>query len=185
MFSIIDGVLLRPLPYEDPDTLVMLRADRGQLGLEGYPALSVTEVDAFHGENELFDGFGRIASHTIGLTAPGSREQVPAVTVSPELLEVLGVRPLLGRSFDSQADHYAKNGAFRSVLISYELWQHRYGGEADILGRDIDIYNAGRQVVGVIPPGFRLLLGPGIGVAPHHNVWIPAARDPSWQHVRA
>ncbi len=112
-------------------------------------------------------------------------EQVPAFTVSPELLEVLGVQPLLGRNLDRQADHHEENGAFPSVLISHELWQRRYGGEGDILGRTIDVYNVGRQVAGVMPPGFRLLLGPGTGIDPHADVWIPAARDPSWQHVRA
>ncbi len=135
IFSVIDSVLLRPLPYPEPDALVMLRADRGHEGLEGYPALSVTEVDAFQQESELFAGFGRVAGHTIGLTAPDSMEQVPAVTVSPELLEVLGVRPRLGRNFDSRADHHTENGAFPSVLISHELWQRRYGGAADVVGR--------------------------------------------------
>ena len=185
IYSVIDGVLLRPLPYEDPDRLVMLRGDRHRKGIEGYPSLSVTEVDAFHEESKLFEGFGRVAGHTIGLTAPGSMEQVPAVTISPELLPVLGVRPLLGRNFDPVADHHTEIGGYRSVLISHELWHSRYGGEANMLGRSIDIYNVGRQVVGIMPPGFRLLLGPGTHVAPHADVWIPAARAESWLHARA
>ncbi len=183
IYSVIDGVLLRPLPYEDADRLVLLRVDRK--GFEGFPGLSAAEVEAFQEESELFESFARLGGHTIGLTEPGSMEQVPAVTASPELLPVLGVRPLLGRNFDAVKDHHTENGAFPSVLISHELWQRRYGSDPELVGRTIDIYNSSRQVIGIMPPGFRLLLGPGTNVAAHHDVWIPVASDESWFQVRA
>ena len=135
IFSIIDGVLLEPLPYTDPDRLVMLRIDAE--GLDAYPGLSRAEVEAFRQETDVFDGLGTMVGFTVGLTAPGAMEQVPAVTVSPELFAVLGVGPVLGRGFDPQEDRYTENGAYRSVLISYELWQRRYGGEPDSIRRSV------------------------------------------------
>jgi putative ABC transport system permease protein len=166
VFSVLKGVLLTALPYPDPARLALLRAD-----LQGYvhqPLLTNIEYYALRDRLDLFDGVAAMVESTGNLTAPGEMAPLTAAAISDTFLETLGVSLLLGRSVSSREP--------RGVVISHELWQRHFNGDPNIVGRQIEINEARRPVVGVLPASFRLHLGPGIRVPPHVDVFFYRGR---------
>ena len=157
VFSVVDGVLLKPLPYPSPDRLVAVWHDApgapglGAVsdGLRMSPSMLVTYQD----ENRSFEHIGIWEPAVAYITGLGEPEQVPAVWVSNGVLQALAVPPLLGRWLDA-ADQVA--GPAR-IMISYGYWQRRFGGEPSVIGRNLTVSGESAQIVGVMPPGFRVL----------------------------
>lgn len=154
VFSVVDGVLLRPLPYAESErlfTVVGGMTARGEF-------LEVRErVGAFEGV-AAFNAFNQVS-----LTGEGEPERLSAASVSPELFPMLGATPAVGRWF---APAEAELGEHRVVLLSHGLWQRRFGSDPGVVGRTLRLDGHGYQVVGVMPPGFRF---PDDGV----QVWLP------------
>jgi putative ABC transport system permease protein len=166
VFSVLKGVLLTPLPYPEAARLALLRAD-----LQGYahqPLLTNIEYYALRDRRELFDSVAAMVESTGNLTAPGEMAPLTAAAISDNFLDTLGIAPLLGGSVSSREP--------RGVVISYGLWQRHFDGDPNIVGRQIEINDARRPIVGVLPASFKLYIGPGVRVPPHVDVFYYRGR---------
>jgi putative ABC transport system permease protein len=169
VFSVVNAVLLRPLPYRDPGRLVLVLRDSpgGNLGTGNLLYSNADFSDLSRGTSGIFDDMGGVASfRAFAPRQDGALEQLSNALVTPNLFRLLGVRIVLGRDF---SDDDARPSASQSALIpigtaailSNEYWQRRYGGDSSVLGRPISgSREDGPRIVGVLEPGFRLYLPP-------------------------
>ena len=151
IFSAVEAVLLRPLPYKDPSRLAILWTDdpRHDIHEEGTSYLNFLDWKQRTRAFEDLAICSRDGSMT--LTGEGEPEQVPGEVVSENLFALLGVTPVLGRTFTAQE---AGRGE-RVVVISHALWKRRFGGSPDAIGKTLGIDGAGSQVIGVMPASFQ------------------------------
>ncbi len=173
IFTIVDAVLLRPLPFKDPSKLVMLNESLKSLGYPEVPA-SPPDIAVIERTQRSFTSLGAFENKDFDFSGGGEPERVTAASVSASIFPMLGVQPLLGRTYTEQED---KPGTHVAVL-SYGLWQHRYAGRANIVGQIIDLDRIPYTVIGVMPKNFQFPL-PG----PKHNnepaeLWVPRAFTP-------
>jgi len=153
IFSVVNGILLRPLPYNDPQRLAIVRLDwRGTIGR---PGLAAAEVLDLRQQASSFEGFEAINPNSSSLTGE-DMEKIPSATITEGLFPLLGVAPLLGTGA-SLNEEGGKNSVWE-VVISYELWQRRFGGDPEIIGSKISVNNFRPRVSGVLPKGFRMHL---------------------------
>ena len=154
IFSVFDAVLLRPLPYAEPDRLVRLWSSKLDRGLRFF---SVSMPDYLDWKAQA-RSFERLAAYdrqqSVTLTGTGDPEQLQSARVSAETFAVLGVAPALGRVFRPEEDHPGAPG--RPVLLSYGLWERRFGSDPAVLGRTLTLNDEPWTVVGVMPRGFVL-----------------------------
>jgi predicted permease len=153
LFAVVDGVLLRPLPYRDPERLVTVYHSYPRTGVD-QNAASLTTYFERRGKLPAIAQLAAIDQTTTVLGEPGATSIESLGRVTPEFFATLGVEPVLGRSFREeeltyQTDHVA--------VISHELWRERFGGDPAVLGRVVRLDGIARVVVGVLPPGFRFL----------------------------
>jgi len=156
VFSLVNGVLLSPLPYHHPDRLVSVEAT--------YP---VGGFVAMRNEIRTMDVGAYSDGHELNLTGSGEAVRLTGARVTAELFSILGVSPIAGRLFRPGEDA-AGNSSY--VLISYALWEQRFGRATTIVGRIIQLDGIPREVVGVMPPGFQL----GTSTA---QLWVPVNAD--------
>ena len=164
IFTVVRGSLIRPLPYRDADRLVSIYTampDRNARGVN----ISWHDYDAWRTMNRTFDDVGMWTWSTITLSADDEAERVESALVTANLFRVLGVNPVLGRHFLEDEE---QPGA-RVIMLSYGLWQRRFGGDRNIVGRTMRVNAVDHTIVGVMPPGFAF---PEIGVA-----WRPLPND--------
>jgi predicted permease len=149
MFAIVNALLLQPLPFPDPDRLMMVweRTPQGQ----PRNVVSAPNFVDWRARNQVFDDIGAISQIPLNVTGLGEAEQVDGVRVTAEFFRALGVSPLLGRPVLSGED---VAGGFRSVVLSYAFWQQRYGGSPAVLGRVLNVNGAAHEIVGVMPQDF-------------------------------
>jgi putative ABC transport system permease protein len=171
VFSVVNSVLLKPLPYPHPDQLMALRQlAPGAPGLANFRddlLLSPSMFVTYSEHNRTFQSmgvWGRIRANVTGLAEP---EQVNAVVVSDGVLQTLGIAPAVGRWL-SQADQIP-NGP-KTLMLSYGYWQRRFAGDRSVIGRTIRVDSRLRQIVGVMPKGFRV-------VDADFDLLVPAAFD--------
>lgn len=153
IFSVIDTILLRPLPFKDPNEIVMVwgRYANDKGSVRG-------NVHSFPDFLDLRDQNQTIASmaaytRTAGtLTYAEDAKYLEGVAITPEIFDVLGVKPLLGRGF---TDEDAKNEADRVVVLTYPLWRSAFGGDPKIVGQQVNISARAHTVIGVMPPGWK------------------------------
>jgi predicted permease len=175
VFTIIENILLKPLPYPDSGRLVALWLDApGAGGLSSFSSgldLSTSMDLTFSEHNQTFQSMGIWSPGTASVTGVAQPEQVQTIGISNGILETLAVPPTLGRWFSS-ADQ-EPNGQ-KSIILSYGYWQRRFGGNPAVLGRAIQMDAQTRTIVGVMPRGFRL-------VDRDFDLLVPLALDPSHQ----
>lgn len=152
VFSLVDAILLRPLPFPQPDRLVAVVSDRTDEGAipsdSSYP-----DFDDYRSQAKSFDSMAAYQTTAMTLGAPGApARRLSGLTVSSDFFRVLGVNPILGRSFN-RSEELAGN---RSILISQRLWETTYNRSRSILGKDIRVNEQSYYVVGVIPSGHAL-----------------------------
>jgi putative ABC transport system permease protein len=154
IFSVVYSVLIKPLPYPNPDELVRLRHSfAGQLASADFePTMYITYRD----ENRTLASIGLWQNASATLTDSGEPERLTAVRVTDGTLQTLGVQPLRGRWF-TPAEHGAAAEGSDPVIISYGFWQRRFGGDDGTIGREISIDSRPTRVVGVMPRDFRFL----------------------------
>jgi predicted permease len=173
IFTIVDAVLLRPLPFKDPSKLVMLNESLKSLGYPEVPA-SPPDIAVIERTQKSFTLLGAFQNKDFDISDGSEPERVTAASVSASIFPMLGVQPLLGRTYTEQED---KPGTHVAVL-SYGLWQHRYGGRADIVGQIIDLDRVPHSVIGVMPKNFQFPLpGPKYNNEPA-ELWVPRAFTP-------
>lgn len=155
VFSVVDAVLIRPLPYPDPDRLIgVWHSAQFQAITSRNVRPSSTMYLTYREHNRTFEHVGLWRSASATVTGVGDPEQVQTIVATHETLPAIGVRPALGRWF-SQADDTP--GTPETVLLSDGYWQRRFGGAADIVGRVVTIDARPREVIGVMPRTFRFL----------------------------
>ncbi len=153
IFSLINAVLLRPLPYHEPDRLVMVWEDASFAGFPRNTPAPANYAD-WKTQNQTFEDMAALASRSYNLTGDGEPERVDAYAVTANFFPMLVVKPALGRSFLPEED---KPDANKVVMLSYGLWEKRYGGGRSIIGRDLLLNGEKYNVVGVAPAGFQFL----------------------------
>jgi predicted permease len=168
MFSAFDTILIRPLPYADADRLVMVWDDMSKLEGDSTFVSTPAEWIEWRRLNTVFTDLACSQPANAILSGEGEPEEVRARKVTWNLWTVLGVQPALGRVF---TEHEDGNGA-RVVVISHGLWQRRFGGTSDIVGRKISINDAAHEVVGVMPQSFYFMPSREI------DMWMPASFPP-------
>jgi putative ABC transport system permease protein len=178
IFTVVNGVLLRPLPYQDSGRLANIWVDLGQ-GAQSLPAVSPADFRDYQRRSRSFAGFaagtGASAVNLRGnLTGQGAAERVALSPVSANFFPLLGVTPELGRNFTAEEE--ALNGP-HVVMLSHRLWQRRYGGDRSVVGRTILLDGVGYTVIGVLPRDFRLLLPAEAFEIVDAEVWVPLQFD--------
>ena len=176
IFSVFYSVLLRPLPYPEPDRVVMVSERATQ-----FPILSVSwqNLRDWEAQSTSFEEFGAARVFTSALTGNGEPEQIPSLMISGNLLHLLGVNVISGRSIQAADDQPSSPAV---VLLGYGLWQRKYGGSQDIIGHAINLDNQSLTVIGVLPKGYELLqqtpdvviaMGPWASKLPDDRSWHP------------
>jgi putative ABC transport system permease protein len=153
IFSVLDGVLLKPLPYPDSERLIAVDHKAPGLNLDRVgiaPFLYFT----YREQNRTLQDIGMWQGDSSAVTGTAEPQQVDGVDITQGVLPILGVQPFLGRLF-SQADDSA--GAPRTVILSYAYWQTKYGGDRSVIGRSIVADGQPREIIGVLPERFRFL----------------------------
>jgi predicted permease len=153
MFTIIEGVLLKPLPYPQPDQLVALWHKAPGVNIDNLN-LSPSLYFIYSEESRVFQDVGMWTDRRASITGLAEPEEVPSMLVTNRLLPLLDVRPVLGRVFTATDDR-PKNE--RTVMLSYGYWQSRFGGSPSVLGRRILIDGEAAEVIGVLPATFRFM----------------------------
>ncbi len=152
IFSLVSAVLLRPLPYPNPEQLVGLGQWRNQKG-EGYIQTGVSAPNiADIAKSGVFEYVAYYRWSRFNITEGDRPESIQGIKASAELLPLFGVRPLLGRVLTSSE---TESGKDQVAVIGYRLWQTRYGGDSSILGKSIDLDQRSYTIVGVMPASFR------------------------------
>ena len=178
MFSVVDAVLIRPLPYVEAGRLVMIWDEMSHIG---FPKANSTPAEWYEWrrQNTVFTDIAATQPGQATLSSDGEPVQVPARKATANLWTVLGVQPLLGRAFTEDED----TRGVRVAVISHGLWQRRFGGAPDVLGRKIILNDSPYEVIGVMPREFYFLPARDI------DIWMPTSfsagflRHFSWHDV--
>jgi putative ABC transport system permease protein len=155
IFSVVNGVLLRALPYYEPERLVMVWADRpilqAQIGLDDFPVTVADFID-WRNQNQVFEQMAAMFAPRMNLTGGSEPESVVGLRASASLFPLLGVRLAAGRAFLPEEDRV---GADLVVVISHGLWQQRYEADPNIIGQKIILDNEAYTIIGVTAPNFQ------------------------------
>ena len=171
IFSVVNAVLLRPLPYPNSDRLVRIYGTQPQLPTGPTSPANFLE---WKGENEVFERIATYIGQGFNFTGTDKPERVIGVRVSADLFQLLRVQPALGRTFTVDED---RDGADRVVILSDQFWQSRFGGDARAVGQTITLNEQRYTIVGVMPAGFAF-------PSPHAQVWTPVGFNPAEQATR-
>ena len=168
IFSLVNAVLLKPLPFAEPERLVMLWEDATRIGFPRNTPAPANFVD-WKAQTTSFEGMAAVSWVSLNLTGRGEPQKLGGHAVTADLFPLLGVRPALGRVF---TDEEQKPGSdSRVVILSHGLWRDTFGGEASVVGRDLLLSGEKYTVVGVMPAGFQFL-------DPNVRLWVPLALSP-------
>src|SRR5215469_10904309 len=169
IFSIVDAVLLRSLPYSDPNQLVLI-FDVPLQQPDALSSISYRDFTLCREQNHVFSEMAGNAFHDLTLTGAEEPSIVNTAAVTPEIFSLLNVKPLAGRTFQPED---GKQGAAPVAVLNEDLWRSRFGSNPAFIGQSITLDKRSFTVVGVLPASFRYPDG-----APHQDVWIPVAQDP-------
>src|SRR5439155_21367779 len=172
MFSLLNAVLLRPLPYRSPEQLAMLWAENPSQNLrEGRSAYG--SVDQWRSQSESFADIAVFDPASVTLTSSAGAEQISVAWISPNFFSLLGVQPIQGRSFSAREGEERQ----RFAMISHRFWQTRFGGSSDGIGASIELDGLPSRIIGVLPADFQLGLL-------NADVWEPHTLSPDWDRRR-
>ncbi len=153
VFSVVDGVLLKPLPYPHPEELIGVWHTAPGIGIkELNMSPSIYFID--REQSTTLQDIGVYQGDSLNVTGAGQPEHVDGVDVTDGTLPLLGVKPVLGRLFTRRDD---TAGAPETVLLSYAYWQHKFGGSPSAIGRTMTADGKPREIIGVLPRGFQFL----------------------------
>jgi putative ABC transport system permease protein len=172
IFSVVNAVLLRPLPYPDSERLVVLRERSPQI--EGMSVAYPNFID-WREQNSAFEDIGVFRRQSYNLTGSGEPERLIGWQLSADVFPVLKVTPGIGRLFTYDED---KPGANPVVVLSHGLWQRRFGGDPNILEQTMTLDGRSFSVIGIMPPGFQF-------PRPGAELWAPVgqvSKDPGWEN---
>ena len=166
VWSVVDAVLIEPLPYPDADQLVEIGLTLPDHGAAGYPMSALDHLD-FAERNTSFQAMAAIFRENLNLTGGSSPERVTGAWVSAPFFTVMGISPQLGRAFREEED---APGQDLVAVVSNSLWQRRLGGRSDVLGGTVVVNGRSHVIVGVAPAGFAY--------PRNTEIWLPIAIEP-------
>jgi len=173
IFSVVDAVLLRPLPYKDPQRLVMVWTDdaRHEVHEEG---VSYPNFEDWRTSNRSFEDMAFCSrKNPVTITGGQSAERADAAVVSTNLFALLGVQPELGTLFSREDVLHGE----RTVILSHALWRNRFAGSVDVIGKPIELEGIPWRVIGVMPAAFRF-------PAPEVQLWQQLTSFPRWRSIQ-
>ena len=170
VFSVVQAVILRPLPFKDPARLVSLheRFDQDAHELR----MSAPDVLIFERESQAFSGVGGFIASAYELTGAGAPFNARAERVTSSLFPLLGIDPMLGRTFTRQEDENSSP----VTVISYALWKERFHSDPNVLGTTVDLDRRPYTIIGVMPRNFEFPLD--AGRLSHRDLWVPMSFTP-------
>src|SRR5215471_5182762 len=163
IFSVVNALLLKPLPYKEPGRLVDLWSDN-TVNPKAPHAISYPNFVDWRDQNQAFEGMAAYNQNDFNLTGVGEPQRLHGAQATHKLFSLLGINPVAGRFFLPEED---APGARPVAIISFALWQHSFGGDRSIIGRSIALDGTSVEVVGVLPPGFNF--------SHQTEVWTPLA----------
>jgi putative ABC transport system permease protein len=166
IFSVVNAVLIRPLPFGSPERLMQVAERNDKLNIPSFAA-SVLNYLSWKEQNRSFEALGAIGSGIYAVTRRGDPEQINGATITPSLLPILGIQPVMGRGFREGDD---VPGAARVALISEALWNRRFAREPSAVGANLTLNGVSHIVVGIAPAGLPFLTG--------GDIWTPLIVDP-------
>jgi putative ABC transport system permease protein len=178
IFTVVNGVLLRPLPYPAADRIANIWNDFG-VGAQSLPAVSPLDFRDYQRRSRTFDTFAAATGAPVvglrgNLTGEGEPEIVDLTAVTANFFPLFGVTPAYGRNFLESEE---SAGGPHVVMLSDRLWRRRYGADPAVVGRTIQVDGVGYQVVGILPPAFRLALPAEAFLVTDAEMWTPLQFD--------
>jgi putative ABC transport system permease protein len=176
VFSLLDAVLLRPLPYPQPDRLFRVFPLQGKRKA-AMEASSYPDFRDWQRQSRTFESMAAFEEQSFNLTGTAEPERLDGSAITPGLFATLGIRPVLGREFAPDDDEYV-------AMLSYQLWQRRFGSDGGIIGKSIHLEGRAYTVVGILPPQLRFRPHPWASAA--SEVFVPVIPNPErdWFYVR-
>jgi len=165
IFSVVNAVLLRALPFRDPEQLVSVQKSASE---KGFPGIAAYQYMVWREKQTSLADLGAYSDNAFNLTGRGEPERISCAQVTASVFTTLGVQPLAGRLFLPQEDAVGGNNV---AIVSEKFWRTRYGGSESMLGSSLTLDNKLYTIVGVMPAGFRF---PG-----EYDIWLPLALDPA------
>ena len=170
LFGLVDGILIQPLPYVEPERLFILNQSFERGGIRD-AGVSYQDLRDLEERSTMFAQMAGLGGRTIALSDQGEAERFQGAAITWDMFQILGVQPLLGRHLRADDD---RPGAEPVVMLSYEIWQRRYQGDPNIIGRSVTVNGNPHTVAGVMPVGFNF--------PENQKIWIPlgptAATEP-------
>ncbi|HEV2829868.1 MAG TPA: ABC transporter permease [Pyrinomonadaceae bacterium] len=163
LFSFVNGILLRPLPYKDPSQLVILDENAPKQGIKSFGVSYPNFVD-WRQQNHVFEDVTSYQPNSISLVGAGEPERLPGARISHGLFELLGVAPSLGRTFTAEEDQPETDNV---VIIGHGLWQRRFAAADNAVGQTLTVNGRARTIIGVMPPDFKF--------PETAELWVPLA----------
>jgi predicted permease len=165
IFSFLNAILLRPLPYREPERLVLLDETAPKQGIPSF-AVSYPNFVDWRAQNHVFEDIASYQRDSYTLVGGGEPEQISGARISQGLFEILHVKPRLGRTFTRDEDRPDQDLV---VILGHGLWQRRFGSDRDVIGQTISVNGRSRTIIAVMPPDFRF---PNVA-----DLWVPMALD--------
>ena len=178
IFSAINAVLLNPLPYKNPERLMVVWETNKQLGPEMWDRneAAIGNFLDWRSRNQIFEQLGALFDTNMNLTGIGEPQRIESCVVTANFFQVLGVQPMLGRSFPPESE---TPGSAFTVIISHDLWQRQFGSDPSVVNKSVTLNGHQVAVIGVMPPGFELQFP----TSKHVDMWVPMiidAGDPNY-----
>jgi len=164
IFSVFNGLFLRPLPFENPDRLVNIDEAAPQWNLE-FVAVNYTDFAAWREQNQTFEAMAVFDSESFNVSLDGEAMRVDAASITHDIFDVLGIEPVIGRRFTAEEDEPGAEGV---VLVGSALWQERFGQDPDVLGKTLMLDGESYTVIGVLPPEAVFI---------DTDLWVPLRTD--------
>jgi len=172
IFSVVNSLLLRPLPYSESEQLTWVWMDNRPEGIRE-DITSWPNFEDWRAQNQSFQAMAGVRDRRFNLTGAGEPEELYGANVSPNFFELMRVSPARGRGFNADEEH---EGRDQVVVIGHGLWQRRFGGDANIVGQTLSLSGQPHTIIGVMPPGFQF---------PNKTeVWKPLAPDAQTRRAR-
>jgi putative ABC transport system permease protein len=174
IFSVIYGVLLRPLPYDKPDQIVRV----WEVNSKGVPGqMADPNFDDLRAQNHSLQRMAQFHSGVESVSGGGQPSRQRVASVSRDFFSVIGVHPVRGREFAAEEQHL---GAAPAALVSYSYWQQYLNGTSDLSAARLVIENKATSVIGVLPPGFRFPDNTDVWMAREIDIWLPSRNAHNW-----
>ncbi|HEX8137501.1 MAG TPA: ABC transporter permease, partial [Pyrinomonadaceae bacterium] len=173
IFSVVNAVLLRPLPFADAGRLMVVKSTNARGGEKEFGGVSPADFFDWQRQSTSFASMATYSGDGLVLTGVDQPETLVSARVSEAFFQTLGVKPLLGRTF--QPEEFS-TGAPGTIVLSYRLWQRRFGADPSVIGRSLTLRGRSTQVIGVMPPEVKF--------PAWSEVWTPLAQDSSEMQLR-